>query len=80
MRDDATSPDQVDAESVASMSRGEAMDTLNLNERQYDRMMRDVEPFVGRRNDREGQDRVTIPCLVLRRDHRDGADISDRRR
>lgn len=80
MRDDAHTPDAMDAERLVSMPRGEAKDRLRLTDAQYDRMMRDVEPVIGARNNRESQEGIAIPAVVVRPDRKNIADISDRRR
>jgi len=64
MRDDATTPDVLDAETVASIPRGEAMDRLGISESEYNRMMRDVEPVLALRANREAQGGITVPCVI----------------
>ncbi len=65
-RDDATTPDVVDAESIVSMPRGEAMESLGIDHATYERMMRDVEPVVALRANREAQRGERIPVVIGR--------------
>ncbi len=65
-RDDAHTPDTVDAEAVAGMSKAEVMDCLRIDDSRYDRMMRDIEGPLADRANREPQKGVTIPMYIMR--------------
>lgn len=65
-RDDARTPDMVDAEQVASRAMREVMEDLDIDQRTYDRMMHDLDPALSARANLENRGFV-IPMTVRRR-------------
>lgn len=76
-RNDALTPDVVDAEQWLAMPQPEAMETLGLStEREYARVYRMVENAVYARSNREAQGRgVRVPIVIKKKGRQSPVDV-----